>query len=246
MKDKETWWVDFFKGDFTEVVLNNQANRTLAFMQKVGNVKPGMTAFDQCCGKGYLSHELDASGVSVVGIDMSEPYIDYARKNLQTDRTEFILGDAKEFLRPEEFDISINWNTSFAYNESDVENERMLVPFSRNLKPGGQFFICTMNPLFIHRHFQKFIVKQIPVDDSTIVTIRESRIENGMMKSDWLIIYPNGHRETAYGQTKLYSLEQFADMLDRYGLVIDNTFGDIDLATYDEDHPSLIMYGHKL
>ena len=103
-----------------------------------------------------------------------------------------------------------------------------------------------MNPLFISRHFQRFIVKQVPSGDSTIITIRESRIEQGMMKSDWLIVYPDGHRETAYGQTKLYSVEQFTTMFLRYGLRVEKVYGDIALSPYDEDHPSMILYGHKL
>lgn len=241
----ETWWVDFFKGEFTEVVLNQQSADTLTFMKKVGKLEQGMMAFDQCCGKGYLSHELDNAGISVVGIDMSEPYIKYASKMLQSDRATFYLADAKTFLRPDSFDICINWNTSFAYNEDDEENERMLIPFGKNLKHGGQFFICTMNPLFIRKHFQKFIVKQVPYQDSTIITIRESRIEGDMMKSDWLIVYPDGHRETAYGQTKLYSEEQFVNMLKRHNLIVEQTYGDLNMSPYDEDHPSLIIYGHK-
>lgn len=241
----ETWWVDFFKGEFTEVVLNQQSADTLAFMKKVGKLEQGMMAFDQCCGKGYLSHELDNAGICVVGIDMSEPYINYASKMLQSDRATFYLADAKTFLRPDSFDICINWNTSFAYNEDDEENERMLIPFGKNLKQGGQFFICTMNPLFIRKHFQKFIVKQVPYQDSTIITIRESRIEGDMMKSDWLIVYPDGHRETAYGQTKLYSEEQFVNMLKRHNLIVEQTYGDLNMSPYDEDHPSLIIYGHK-
>lgn len=243
--DKENWWVDFFKGDFTEVVLNQQAPQTVSCMKQIGNLQPGMKAFDQCCGKGYLAHELDMAGLFVTGIDMSEPYIEYAQRELASDRVEFLHGDAKVYLRPDAFDISINWNTSFAYNEDDKENERMLVPFSKNLKNDGQFFICTMNPLFIRKHFQRFIVKQIPCGDSTIITIRESRIEKEMMRSDWLIVYPDGHRKTAYGQTKLYSLEQFEEMLLRHGLRIEKTFGDINLSPYDEDHPSMILYGHK-
>lgn len=241
----ETWWVDFFKSEFTEVVLNQQSADTLAFMKKVGKLEQGMMAFDQCCGKGYLSHELDNAGISVVGIDMSKPYIDYASKMLQSDRATFLLADAKTFFRPDFFDICINWNTSFAYNEDDEENERMLIPFSKNLKQCGQFFICTMNPLFIRKHFQKYIVKQVPYQDSTIITIRESRIEADMMKSEWLIVYPDGHRETAYGQTKLYSEGQFADMLKRHNLIVNQTYGDLNMSPYDEDHPSLIIYGHK-
>lgn len=243
--NKENWWVNFFKGDFTEVVLNQQTDKTLEFMRHIGQIEPGMTAFDQCCGKGYLSRELAQAGLHTTGIDMSESYINFAKKNFESGHSHFMLADAKEYMAPAPFDICINWNTSFAYNEKDEENERMLIPFGKNLKQGGQFFICTMNPLFIHRHFQKFIVKQIPYEDSTIITIRESRIEDDMMKSDWLIVYPDGHRETAYGQTKLYTKEQFEEMLKRHGLTVEKTYGDLQMAPYDEDHPSLIIYGHK-
>ena len=240
------WWVDFFKGDFTEVVLNQQAAETVAFMKQVGNMESGMKAFDQCCGKGYLAHELDKVGLIVTGIDMSETYIDYAKKELSSDRVVFICGDARSYFETEGYDICINWNTSFAYNQEDEENEKMLIPFSQNLKKGGQFFMSTMNPLFINKHFQRFIVKQVPSGNSTIITIRESWIEDEMMKSDWLIVYPDGHRETAYGQTKLYSLEDYKEMCLRHGLLVEKTYGDIAQSPYDEDHPSMILYGHKL
>ena len=241
----DKWWIDFFRGDFTEVVLNQQAAETVHFMQQTGQLLPGMKAFDQCCGKGYLAHELDKAGLTVTGIDISEPYIGYARKQLSSPRAEFVLGDAETFLRPEQYDISINWNTSFGYHADDEQNERMLVPYSKNLKRGGQFFFSTMNPLFINKHFQRYIVKQVPSGDSTIITIRESRIEDGMMKSDWLIVYPDGHRETAYGQTKLYTVEQFRTLFQRYGLKVEQVYGDIALSPYDADHPSMILYGHK-
>ncbi len=245
-QDKENWWIDFFKGDFSEVVLNQQAHETLSFMQQTGRLAAGMSVFDQCCGKGSLAHEFDKAGMTVVGIDTSEEYISYARRNFESPRATFLLGNAKEYFNEEHFDVCINWNTSFAYNTDDKENERMLIPFGKNLKHQGQFFICTMNPLFIKRHFQKFIVKQVPSEDSTIITIRESRIEGDMMVSDWLIVYPDGHRETKYGQTKLYSLDNFREMLAHHELAIDNVYGDIRQSPYDENHPSMIIYGHKI
>ena len=242
----EKWWIDFFKGDFTEVVLNHQASDTVSFMKTIGQLLPGMSAFDHCCGKGYLAHELDNAGLKVTGIDISEPYIEYARTHFSSAKAEFVLGDAENYLRPEEYDISINWNTSFGYYQDDENNERMLIPYSRNLKTGGQFFFSTMNPLFIHKHFQRFIVKQVPSGDNTIITIRESRIEDRMMMSDWLVVYPDGRRETAFGQTKLYSLEEFRSMFSRHGLKVEQTYGDIAGLPYDEDHPSMILYGHKM
>ena len=227
-QNKEQWWLDFFKGGFSEVVLNQQAHETLLFMQQVGELTESMNVFDQCCGKGYLAHEFDKAMMNVIGIDSSDDYIAYAKNELESGRANFLLGDANEFMKEDYFDVCINWSTSFAYHSC------------------GQFFICTMNPLFIRKHFQKYIVKHIPSEDSTIVTIRESWIEDEMMKSDWLIIYPDGKRETKYGQTKLYSLEQFKEMLSRYNLIVEKVYGDISMSPYDEDHPRLIMYGHKI
>ena len=31
----------------------------------------------------------------------------------------------------------------------------------------------------------------------------------------------------------------------RYGLMVEQVYGDIALSDYDEDHPSMILYGHK-
>lgn len=246
IQDKERWWIDFFKGDFSEVVLDQQAHGTLTFMQRTGQLSPGLKVFDQCCGKGYLAHEFDQAGMDVTGIDASEEYLAFAKSHFASSRAAFILGDAKDYFRDEYFDVGINWNTSFAYNTDDIENERMLIPLGRNLRQGGQFFMCTMNPLFIHRHFQRHIVKQVPFEGSSIITIRESRIEGDMMISDWLIVYPDGHRETKYGQTKLYSLEQLREMLAHHDLRVEQVYGDIYQSTYDEDHPSMIIYGHKV
>ena len=156
-QNKEQWWLDFFKGGFSEVVLNQQAHETLLFMQQVGELTESMNVFDQCCGKGYLAHEFDKAMMNVIGIDSSADYIAYAKNELESGRANFLLGDANEFMKEDYFDVCINWNTSFAYHSCDKENERMLVPFSKNLKVGGQFFICTMNPLFIRKHFQVVI-----------------------------------------------------------------------------------------
>ena len=96
-RKQEKWWIDFFKGDFTEVVLNQQAEETVGFMQRTGRLEPGMNVFDQCCGKGYLAHELDKAGLRVTGIDISEPYIAYAQKHLSSERATFVLGDASTY-----------------------------------------------------------------------------------------------------------------------------------------------------
>ena len=98
-QNKEQWWIDFFKGGFSEVVLNQQAHETLLFMQQVGELTESMNVFDQCCGKGYLAHEFDKAMMNVIGIDSSDDYIAYAKNELESGRANFLLGDANEFMK---------------------------------------------------------------------------------------------------------------------------------------------------
>ena len=44
---------------------------------------------------------------------------------------------------------------------------------------------------------------------------------------------------------KKHGSEQFRAMFLRYGLMVEQVYGDIALSDYDEDHPSMILYGHK-
>lgn len=241
----DNWWIDFFQGEYVEVVLTQNPEEVFQFMSKIGHLEAGMRVFDQCCGRGHLSRVFADAGMHVTAIDSSVEFIEYARKNTLSEDVSFVCGDARYFSDENRFDICINWNTSFAYSEGDRENELMIAALSRNLKPGGQVYLSTMNPRYIHKHFQRFIVKEVPYEDSSIITIRESLIENKMMKSEWTIIYPDGRREKRYGQTKLYSSLELRNMLLRHGITTCAQFGDIFQSDYDEDHPNLIIYGHK-
>lgn len=244
MNIQNNWWKEFFSGEYVDVVLTTDAKPICALMQQVGTLKNGMRAYDQCCGKGTLSHALAECGLTVYGCDLSEPLISIANGS-NIENCHLSLNDANTYQCEHQVDWAINWNTSFGYSEEDAENMKMLHNLSENLCDGGQFLICTMNPLFVHRHFQRFIVKQVPYQDSTIITIRESFIENEFLKSEWTIIYPDGKRLYRHGKTKMYSLEQLTGMLASQNMQVEKSFGDVLMAEYDCNHPNLIVYGHK-
>lgn len=246
---KENWWVDFFNGEYGELVVTSpdRAKQVVDFIGKLcRDIPENSTLFDQCCGKGHLSNAFASMlNLNVYGIDAAKKYIEFAKNEYGNDKCKFIEGDARIHLLDSKADIAINWNSSFAYCEDDSENIKMLETLSDNLKIGGKFIISTYNPEYIYKYFQRFWVRYVPYQDSSIITIKECFIEDAMLKSTWVFVYPDGKRETQSGQTKLYSVQDFINMFDKVGLSLEATYGNIDFEDFTEDSPSLILFGKK-
>ena len=62
-------------------------------MEELG-LAPGMRVLDVGCGPGRHAHALARAGVEVVGVDISERFIDLARQGPHRART-FVRGDAR-------------------------------------------------------------------------------------------------------------------------------------------------------
>ena len=202
----QDWWLDFFDGEYADATLTSDTEQIVAFICELCDFSNGTTLLDQCCGKGHLTHAFSQCKLKTFGVDISENFIQFAKTHYQNPACQFTQADAREFILQEPVDIVINWNTSLAYSESDNENLKMLKTLSANLKQEGKFVIPTLNPDYILANFQRFIVKHIPHQNSTIVAIRGSFLDDRMLKSNGLFIYPDGHRLERWGQTKMYTL----------------------------------------
>ncbi|MFX0114928.1 MAG: class I SAM-dependent DNA methyltransferase, partial [Candidatus Hodarchaeota archaeon] len=77
---------------------------------------------DLCCGTGQLATHFLENGYSVLGIDLSEDMLSYARKNaaqyLENGQAEFRKGDATEFLLDQQFGLIISTFDSLNHLES--------------------------------------------------------------------------------------------------------------------------------
>lgn len=242
---KDNWFMDFYASDVGEITLTQNMKDSADIIFKLCNPQKDTKLLDLCCGKGYLSNELSQRGLNVVGVDLSEKYINFANKNYNSKNCKFVRDNAETFRLKTPADIIVNWHTSMAYSENDAKNKLMLKSMAENLKEGGEFIISIMNPDFIKNNFQRFIVKHIPYKKSSIITIRESFIEGDMLKSNWMFVYPNGERKTSYGQTKMYTAADYTKMLKEYGLKVTKIFGD-GLKPFNENMPTMILYGKKM
>lgn len=112
----------------------------------------GKSVGDIACGTGYgVRHLAESGAANVIGVDLCEQAIEYARTKHQTDRCSFIAADAAATgLDSESLDVV----TSFETIEHVPDDKVLVTEFARLLKPGGVLICSTPNnwPLSIAPH----------------------------------------------------------------------------------------------
>ena len=99
---------------------------------------------DLGCGGGKLSHLIAVArpGVSVVGLDSSEPMIRTARRRWTVPNLEFRVGTLEASSATEEFHLVL---TVLSFHHWE-EPEKTLAAVHRALVPGGRLWIYEMDP----------------------------------------------------------------------------------------------------
>ena len=100
-----------------------------------GQMRPGRV-LDIACGVGYGTHllaEAAGSSAEVVGVDISEDSLDYARRRYAAPNVEFKIGDALEFADPEGFDTIVSLETV----EHVGDPVALIANLVSLLRPGG-------------------------------------------------------------------------------------------------------------
>ncbi|MGC4044109.1 MAG: methyltransferase domain-containing protein [Armatimonas sp.] len=147
-------WKPFFEAIGPQKYLEESfAQHTLAevdFLLDVCQLKPGMHVLDMGCGPGRHSLELARRGVSVTGVDFTDSFIEFAREAAASeglsDRAEFVLADARDFVRPVHFDAAVCLcEGAFALLQTDEDNVRVLRHIAASMKPGAPFLLTTLN-----------------------------------------------------------------------------------------------------
>jgi len=100
----------------------------------------GLDVLDIACGEGYGSSLLAQVARSVVGVDVSDEAVAFARDSYRRENLRFLRGDGREIPLT---DASIDIIVSFETLEHLYEQERLIAEFRRVLRPGGLLIIST-------------------------------------------------------------------------------------------------------
>lgn len=122
----------------------------------------GKTVLDIASGSGYGSALLGTTAAHVIGVDLDEPTVRYAKKNYSAKNVQFKVGDGISIPLKE---ASVDVVVSFETIEHIEKYEIFMAEVKRVLKPDGLFILSTPNDVeFIegnHFHIHEFEASEL-------------------------------------------------------------------------------------
>ncbi|MGA0862416.1 MAG: class I SAM-dependent methyltransferase [Ilumatobacteraceae bacterium] len=139
-------------------------------------LEAGMRVLDVGCGPGRHAHELARRGVLVHGIDISERFIEIARRDAPVGAT-FERVDARAMQFDAEFDAAICLcQGAFGLMTAGGHDEDVVAGIAKSLVPGGGMCLSAFNSYFVVRHFDE---ATFDADSGVCHEVTEVRSETG-------------------------------------------------------------------
>jgi|GEM_PF-1956279 len=136
------WWSYFLQryyyGSPEELPNWNAASAAVA---GAIDLKPGMRVLDLGSGCGEMAMQLAMRGADALGVEQSEPLVEYCREQAAARgvTAQFAAADMFAYQPDGLFDAVISLNTSFGYG-TDQQNRDLVAAIGRWLRPGGVFY----------------------------------------------------------------------------------------------------------
>ena len=214
-------------------------------LERLLELTPGAHILDLGCGLGRHSLELARRGYRVTGLDRTARYLDVARRKAAEEglQIEFVLGDMREFVRPEAFDCVINMMTSGLSYFPDPESDRQVVNNVRfSLRSGGKFVVHTHGKEVLARIFQKRDWQE----RDGVLFLQERKVTHnwGWMENRWIFIR-NGQTHEYQINHRLYAGTELCGLIRECGFLEVSAYGDMRGAPYDSAAPTLVVVSVK-
>lgn len=195
-------------------------------------LRPGMRLLDVGCGPGRHSHALAVRGMEVVGLDISQRFVDLGNEHAPPGAT-FVRGDARRLRFDAEFDAVISLCQG-GFGLVGDDDGAVLDGIARALKPGGRAAFSAFSAYFLVQHLEAFDNFDAARGVNTEVT--EVRNQSG----------ESMHAEL---HTSVFTPRELRLMGAAAGVVVDAIYavtpGDYAARPADVDHPEWLVVVSK-
>jgi SAM-dependent methyltransferase len=248
---QDAWYVNFFGEDYLNIYRHTftpeRTEKEVAFVERRLKLHVGARVLDLCCGPGRHSVPLAQRGYKVTSLDLSQSYLDLARR-AATDcnvELETVSADMREIPFDDYFDAAINMYSSFGYLESETEDSKVLESISRSLKPGGRLLLDMLNREWaVANYIQNDWHSE--ADDTLYVEHRALDLVSSRMRVRFVVVGPKGDRHDSIGHDiRLYTLTEMTRLLERVGLGEIEVFGGFDDDPYGIESRRMIICVRK-
>lgn len=251
MKAAESnWYKTIWTLDITNQSWVEDTKRQVDFLINKLGMKGNERILDLACGFGRHSIELAERGFSVVGVDITKDYIDFATKTAQMKNLDatFILSDIRELSFDNEFDIVLNMGDgAVGYLENDGENLKIFDVIAKALKPGGRHFMDIINADYAAHHFpcrlwdageKCLTLSQFEWDNKSRIMLYG--------QIDYMYDSPLVKPVIEKGNpTRLYALHEIKEIMSERGLTVIQAFSDFSGEKVSADNIQMLVYSEK-
>lgn len=133
-------------------------DQEVGFLLEVLDLQPGQRVLDVGCGPGRHAHALARAGLEVVGVDISQRFVDLARQSAPAGAT-FERADARTLDFEAEFDAAISLcQGAFGLTGgpgAPLDGDgAVLAGMARALRPGGRLAVSAFSAYFQLRYLE--------------------------------------------------------------------------------------------
>lgn len=194
----------------------------VGFLLDLLDLGHGIRILDVGCGPGRHSLALAERGHEVVGIDISQAFIDLANQHAPGN-ARFLRMDARSMTFDAEFDLVICLcQGAFGLMTEDGGDAQVIASIVRALKPGGTMVLSAFNSYFVVKHF----------------TEADFDPNSGICHESTLIKNPDGQAREVDLWTGCYTPRELRLLVNAAGLKAEHIFS-VDPGSYRRDEPSV-------
>ena len=248
MNAPSDWWQHFFSGlavDFWRTVVPPEATQAdVDFLWKHLELAPGARVLDVPCGAGRLTLPLAERGCVMTGVDISEEFVDAARRAAADRRLAATFAVADMRRLPEgAFDAAFCFGNSFGYLD-DAGNEEFLAAIGAALAPGGRFALdFGQTAEGVYPRLEPRLEGEMAgfhFVEETRLDVASSRIENVFEFSK------DGRSERKLASQRVYMTGDVVRMLAKAGLETRELLGSPDGEPFGLSSQRLLIVAEKI
>lgn len=235
-----SWFEDWFDSEYYHTLYKSrdetEAARFMDALLGYLTLPAGAHVMDLACGKGRHSRFLNSLGYNVLGVDLSENSIAFARQ-FESATLQFRVGDMREPQGHLAFDAVFNLFTSFGYFNSQADNRKTLASIHTSLKTNGLLVIDFMNSAKAIAHLQPHYV----LEKNGVVFHINKRLEEGVIHKK-IAFTDKGQSWQFEEQVQALTFQHFIDYFSKTGFVLKTVFGNYALEPFDEKNSDRMIF----